>query len=578
MPNFRTLCVPHATSWGSSVGRGEKPRMPADVADSMAAMMLAQAAYLDGKDGSSFAKGIAPEVLDAMARIHRAQAELLGIDARPLQPTELPGNSDNLDLARLPQTDLGNAERFATRFRGRFIHNTAIGWLAWDGTRWRRDEAENEVALYVHRAVRLIQLEAKAVAESDDDEIIETKRDGRVVKRSDKLAGWGRASESSPKLSAIPRHAAPYLAVATEELDADAWKINVANGTLIVRPSSDGEDPITFRPHDPADRITKRSPVIYDPNATCPTYDRFLHQVQPDVRMQTFLHRWFGYSLTGDVSEQKLVFFYGKGKNGKSTLVDIWGHVAGDYGEISPIETFLDQGKGRNAGAATPDVAILQSVRFLRTSEPEKNAKLAEAFIKLMTGGEPIQARHLNRDYFRFRPAFKLTMQGNYRPQISGTDEGIWRRVVLVPWTVTVGAPDGDLPAKLLNEASGILNRALDGLRNYLDDGLMLPEPVADATAEYRADSDPLGRFLAEVVINEVGAREQSSVFHRTFVAWAKVSGEREWSPKGLANAMKERGYRSKSSHVMWWLDIRLRLYEGDFSSATPHPAQEADE
>ncbi|MER8838463.1 phage/plasmid primase, P4 family [Mesorhizobium sp. M0913] len=486
--------------------------------------------------------------------------------------------ADDFDLAQLPQTDLGNAERFARRFKQKFLHNSALGWLDWDGTRWRREDADNAVSLAVHRTVRLIQVEAKVLRESDEDHVVETKRDGRIIRRSDRLAGWGRASEASPKMSAIPKHGAPYLAVATDDLDSDPWKINVANGTLVVRRDAGDEDPIAFRPHDPHDRITKRSPVFYDPHASCPIYDRFLDQVQHDPQMRAFLHRWFGYSLTGDTSEQKLVFFYGKGKNGKSTLVDVWGHVAGDYGEISPIETFLDQGKGRNAGAATPDVAILQSVRMLRTSEPEKNAKLGESFIKLVTGGEPIQARHLNKDYFRFRPAFKLTMQGNYRPQISGTDEGIWRRVVLVPWLVTVDKPDGDLPAKLAAEASGILNRALDGLRSYLEDGLKLPEPVTDATAKYRADSDPLGRFLAEAVVGEVGAREQSSTFHRVFVAWAKASGEREWSPKGLGNAMKERGYQSIRSDGMWWIDIRLRLHEADFSSASPHPSQGADD
>ena len=120
-------------------------------------------------------------------------------------------------------------------------------------------------------------------------------------------------------------------------------------------------------------------------------------------------------------------------------------YVAGDYGETVPIETFLDHGKARGAGQATPDLAILPGVRMLRTSEPEKGAKLAEAMVKLVTGGEPIQARHLNRDFFKFYPQFKLTMSGNYRPTISGTDEGIWRRVRLVPFGVTIPKEERDI-------------------------------------------------------------------------------------------------------------------------------------
>lgn len=394
---------------------------------------------------------------------------------------------------------------------------------------------------------------------------------------SDKVAAWGRASESASRLKAIAQHGAPYLCADASKLDADPWRLNVLNGTLHFRREAGEADPVSFKPHNPGDLITKLAPVIFDPNATCPRYDHFLADVQPSAEMRRFLHQWGGYSLTGDTGEQKLCFFYGKGRNGKSTLVDAWGVVSGDYGETVPIETFLDQGRGRNAGAATPDLALLPGVRFLRTSEPEKGAKLAESLIKLVTGGEPIQARHLNRDYFKFRPSFKLTMSGNYRPSINGTDEGIWRRVALVPWSVTVAKPDATLLSKLAAESSGILNRLLDGLRDYLEGGLCLPEEVSVATADYREDSDPLGRFLASCVAIEQGSRVQSSAMHRLFIAWARGNGASEWSPKGLALALKERGFRSKQSNCVFWLDCRLVRVEADFADPAPQ-MQEADE
>lgn len=475
------------------------------------------------------------------------------------------GVADDLELGFKPLTDLGNAERFAARYRGKLIFVEAMGWLVWTGHRWAREGANEAVTRAVHDVVRRIQDEATAVRRSDRDHTV---GDGKKAKLySDKVAEWGRASEAAAKLKPIPLQAAPYLAVASSDLDADPWKINVLNGTLVIRRKRGEGDPIRLKPHDPGDFITKLAPVIYDPNAVCPTYDTFLAEVQPAAPMRRFMHQWGGYSLTGDVGEQKLCFFYGKGKNGKSTLVDAWGAVAGDYGETVPIETFLDQGRGRNAGAATPDLAILPGVRFLRTSEPEKGAKLAEALIKLVTGGEPIQARHLNRDYFKFRPAFKLTMSGNYRPSIDGTDEGIWRRLVLVPWLVTVAIPDRLLPFKLAAEASGILNRLLDGLRDYLDAGMVWPEAVTEATEQYREDSDPLGRFLADAVATSPGNRVQVTELHRVHSAWAKANGEKEWSAKGLSAAMKERGYRSKQSNVMWWLDITMLKGELDYDT-----------
>lgn len=479
------------------------------------------------------------------------------------------------DLAKIPLTDLGNAERFARRNHKKFLYVDTLGWLAWDGRRWARGGVEGLLLKAVHETVRAIQNEATAIADTDDDFVVAKRANNEDLMLSDALAKWGRASEAATKLQAIPKHATAYLSISGEHLDADPWRINVLNGTLIIdRTTAGDEDVVRFAPHNPNDKITKLAPVYFDPDAECPVYDRFIKQVLPDDGLQRFIHQWGGYSLTGDTAEQKLCFFYGKGKNGKSTLVDAWGAVAGDYGETVPIETFLNQGRGRNAGQATPDLAILPGVRFLRTSEPEKGAKLAEALIKLVTGGEPIQARHLNRDYFKFRPAFKLTMSGNYRPAIDGTDEGIWRRVALIPWLVTVEKPDRGLPAKLALESSGILNRLLDGLRDYVESGLVFPDAVTEATASYRDDSDPLGRFLRVAVERSTGDRVQSSQMHRVFIAWTKAVGEREWSPKGLALALKERGFRSMQSNVMWWLDVRLSEAGAEFAggSVAPHP------
>ena len=473
----------------------------------------------------------------------------------------------NMRLAFFPLTDLGNAERFRERYLDRLLWCPALGWLAWDGKRWSREGADDLVKIAEHDTVRAIQEEADEVRESG---LKGEETGGRdyvfaVVKEqpvfySDKIASWGRASEALNKLGALSKRGAPYFAIGVEKLDADKMKINVANGTLVVARKSDGEDYVSFKPHDPADLITKISPVDYEPAAACPEYDKFITRVQPQEPMRVFLHQWLGLSLTGDVSEQKLAFLYGKGSNGKSVLIDAVSYVAGDYGETVPIETFLDHGKSRNAGQATPDLAILPGVRMLRTSEPEKNSRLAEAMVKLVTGGEPIQARHLNRDFFKFYPQFKLTISGNYRPTISGADEGIWRRLRLLPFNITIPKEERDihLSEKLRAEASGILNRLLDGLRLWCDKGLIEPEAVTLATAEYRSASDPLGRFLSMCVEESAGDRVQSSVLYQVFEAWCKSSGETAWKQKGFSLAMEERGYKRKHSDVTWFVDIKL--------------------
>lgn len=505
-----------------------------------------------------------------------------GGEGEPPDASDALGQRD-MRLAFFPLTDLGNAERFRERYKDKLLWCKAIGWLVWDGKRWSRDGADTAVMLAEHDTVRAIQREAAAVRESgmkDEDEggrdyVFKETKDA-VILYSDKIASWGRSSEAANKLGALSKRGEPYFAVPMEKLDADPFKINVSNGTIVVDRSKKDEDIVSFKPHDPADFITKLAPVEYVPAALCPFYDAFLSRVQPRVDMRRFLHQWGGLSLTGDGSEQQLGFFYGKGSNGKSVLVEIWSYVAGDYGEVVPIETFIDQGKMRSAGQATPDLAILPGVRMLRTSEPEKGSKLAEAMIKLVTGGEPIQARHLNRDFFKFRPQFKLTISGNYRPTISGTDEGIWRRMRLIPFDVTIPKEERDihLPEKLRREASGILNRLLDGLRDWCDKGLSEPEDVTKATAEYRSTSDPLGRFLAVCVIPSEGDKVQSSVLHEVFEAWCKASGEKAWTNRGLSMAMDERGYHRHQSNVMWWLDIKLMKSVNDFVDHEGRPLQ----
>jgi putative DNA primase/helicase len=168
-------------------------------------------------------------------------------------------------------------------------------------------------------------------------------------------------------------------------------------------------------------------------------------------------------------------------------------------------------------------------------------------------------------------------MSGNYRPKIEGADEGIWRRMVLVPWLVMVPEEmrDKRLGQKLKIEASGILNRLLDGLRDWLDRGLVAPQDVAAATAEYRKDSDPLGRFLDACVVADAGGRVQASVMHELYVAWAKSNSASEWTAKGLASALKERGFESHHSNVNWWLNVKLTRGVGDFLDNEGRPLKQ---
>ncbi|SMD10160.1 putative DNA primase/helicase [Fulvimarina manganoxydans] len=479
-----------------------------------------------------------------------------------------------VQLALKPLTDLGNVERFVARYGETFRWCLELGWLAWDGRRWVIEDAETRAMLAIYDTVRAIQTEGFALAASPEDfEVQPATRGKEAVFLSEKVKQWGRSSESKGHIEALVKLSCRKLSIRPDMLDADPMLFNVRNGTLVFRRPEDcpdGEDLVTIKPHDAGDLITKLAPVDFDPDAGRPVFDGFFERVQPDAAHRRYLAQWCGYSALGNADEHKIAFFYGKGRNGKSTFTDAVSFVFGDYSDTVPIETFLDQGAKRKGGDATPELADLRRVRMLLTSEPEKGAKLAEAKIKLVTGGEVVKVRHLNKDFFRLKPEFTVTMAGNYRPEITGSDDGIKARVDLVPWSVHIPREERDkrLAKKLEAEASGILNFVLDGVRDYLENGLVTPASILEATEQYFADSDPLGRFLELCVRSHDGSRVQSSELHRLHSAWAKAAGENEWSNKGFTKAMKERGWRSKQSNNVYWLDMVTVKTVGDFIDA----------
>ncbi len=567
-------------------------------------------AYLDDRDASY----PAPDDDDGGEASFHSEFDEPGASAGGSGGRIAPARNDELDrqCAFFATTDLGNAERFRARHAWRFRFNIELGWFIWDGRRWEllseeKDKVPGKVSLAVFETIRSIRHEAELVQASGlKEELPKDASDEQKAATLDFIAKWkgagdnkvpvlysdtlrdhAKSSEGAMRLSCIASIVKSFddVAIRADAMDSDRMAINVLNGTLRLTQSGkrwamvDGVLKLVtigtrwglrVDKHNPKDLISKVANVAFDPTAKSAVYDAFLAVVQPDDKMRRFLHQWGGLSLTGDISEQKLAFFHGKGRNGKSTLVDAWSHVAGDYGGSVAIETFLDQGRGRKGGEATPDLARLPGIRFLRTSEPEKGAKLAEALIKLITGGELIDARFLNKGFFSFLPSFKVTISGNHKPKITGHDDGIWRRVMLVPWDVQIAKADVDkaLPDKLKKEAAGILNRLVEGLLDWRENGLSEPDSVIAATAKYREQSDQLGRFLDECTQPVSGERSKSSVLYALFTAWSKATGSAEWQTQGFSKAMEDRGFEKKTSNGIQWLDIKMIKSVEDYADS----------
>ena len=440
-------------------------------------------------------------------------------------------------------TDAGNGERLTHRWGNVFRYCTQRGWYYWTGKHWMLDEVEK-----VHKAaletVRRIPDELELHLEGIDGE------DEESEKRRDEIRGevsrWAKASEGKGHLSAAVElcHAIGQgINVRIGVFDHDQWLFNCDNGTLDLRNNE-------FRPHCQEDLITNISPVVYDPKADCTLWLEFLDTVMAgNQELIAFLQRAAGYSLTGSTTQHCLFMLYGNGRNGKSTFLEVLQHVIGTYAKSTSMEIFL----AKNQEGIPNDLAALHNARFVTGVETEDGRRLAEAKVKQITGGDTIVARFLHREFFEFQPQFKIWIGTNHRPVIRGTDEGIWRRIRLVPFEVYIpdGKVDEKLKEKLLSEASGILNWALAGLDEYRLGGLMEPAAVTAATDEYRKAEDWLQRFLDSETKEATGPtdRTQAREVYARYKHWAEDAKEYVQSERKFNEAMEGHGVVSSKSN-----------------------------
>jgi len=453
-------------------------------------------------------------------------------DAQAIEEAEehLDGDGDGAaQIPRFPHTEYGNAERMIWRY-GEDVRycQTWNQWLHWTGQQWELDET-GALDRYAKATVRAIQEEADTAEEEGD------------VGYAAALAVWGRQSESASAMSNLLRVARsePGIPIRPNDLDRDAMLFNCQNGTINLRTGD-------LWPARRAQLCSKISPVAYDPLATCPRWEQFLREIMgDDTETIEWLKKAVGYSLTGSVTEKCFMVLYGSGNNGKSKFMDTISHIVGDYGSTADFNTFLV----RRSDGPRDDLADLHGARFVSSSESERGAKLAEAFIKNVTGGDKVKARHLHEKLFEFYPLFKLWLMTNHKPYIGGTDPGIWGRVRLVPFEVEIPPEkqDKELGAKLRAEAPGILRWAVEGCLRWQQEGLGESSAIARATMEYREEMDVLAAFLRECChTDDPDAMATKDEVYKAFKAWAHEEGmKRPYQKRTLCDMLKERGYPS---------------------------------
>lgn len=477
----------------------------------------------------------------ALARIETIEVPKSESTTAEEEPTPEETNTAEAAASRIEKyTDLGNARRFVARYRGTVLYcDTWCRWLLWDGMRWAEDQKLEVVA----RAGDLIRSLYPMAKKIKDEE--ERKAFLRHVIRSESHGSISAMVTLAKADRALARH--------TDDFDSDPWLLTVQNGTLDLRTGR-------LQPHRQGNMITKLAPVTFDPSAGCPDWLAFLDMIMLGRKsLIEFLKRAFGASLTGITSDKAMFILFGPGgDNGKSTMVEVVEMLLGDYAVRTPVSTFL----AKREGGIPNDIARLRGARFVWAAESHRGARLDEALIKEMTGGDRMAARFMRAEWFDFMPAFKPWLATNHKPTIRG-DPAIWRRLKLVPFEYTIPKEKQkkrhEVMAIFRAELPGILNWAIEGCLEWQRDGLGVPEEVVTATQEYEAEQDTFAMFLEEKCVCTPNARVLSLPLYKAYKSWTEERGEPPVTHKTFASLMSEKGFaKAKKKYGVEYAGVGL--------------------
>ena len=436
-------------------------------------------------------------------------------------------------------TDVGNANRFVEHIRDRWIYVPEQGaWFYWDSVHWCRDKTRR---LFQEAKAAVVKMYKEAALEKDDD-------------KRKSIAGWAAKSENEQRLNAMISlsRSDPSIVVPQDRLDCDPYLFGVLSGVLDLRTGK-------LIPAAQEQYITQQAPVAYDKFAEAPQWTEFVRKVcSGNQSLAAYIRRAIGYTLTGLTGEQVLFFLYGNGQNGKSVLIETLSHILGDYSAAAPSSMLM---KTHNETIPN-DVARLRGRRMASLSELDVGDRFNEAKIKLYTGSDEVPARFMHQEWFEFVPSAKMWIHGNHKPVIRGQDKGIWRRIVLLPFSHEV--PDDErvldfAKVHLYPEASGILNWALKGCLEWQKKGLAAPNVILAQTAMYRDESDVLGDFIGERC--DVGRKYDASSpdLYRAYTRFCERRNERPMTGNMFGRLMGERFDRLGKKRPPIYVGLRVR-------------------
>lgn len=461
-----------------------------------------------------------------------------------------PGPTTRLTVAEPPtytETDDGNALRLVDTHGTtlRYVPQRGL-WLTWNGARWTWDEAA-----YVRELARVVARNLPT-----NDQQARTHRSKSLSKRG---------IDAMVNLAQSDTRAVVHLA----DLDAKPYHLNTPDGVVDLRTGQ-------LTTANPTDLHTRSTTVTPDPTAPTPRWDQFLADTfAGDPDLTTYVQRLLGVSLVGTVLEQLLPFAFGSGANGKSvlfeTIQELIGLAPGGYAISIPADLLV--ARARDDHPAT--IAQLAGVRIAIGGELEEGARFAEAKVKMLSGGDPINARFMAKNPFTFIPTHSLWLHANFQPEVRTGGPAFWRRIRQIPFVHTV--PEAQRVKNLRetlvhDEGPGILAWLVQGAADYFTHGLTEPATVVNATAAYQHDTDTIAQFVEDrcetgnPVAQHMHAR--TATLRQAYETWCRAEGVEAVSAKALTQQLRAKYgvLQSRSNAARFYDGIRLVDVSPDLS------------
>ena len=437
--------------------------------------------------------------------------------------------------------DTGNADRFIDRYGNLYKYSyIANKFYIYDGMKWKIDDKGS-----IRKLI---------------DEMIESIKDEKIIHGDDvteeeareffqKYYKKTRGTQAKKNIMNELMHRRPAT---PDDFDRDDMLINVANGYIDLTSRE-------LYKHDINKMFSQITNTDYTEKMQPAVWLDFLNDIfAGDQEVIRYIQKALGYSLTGSTREQIMFILFGKGRNGKSIFVEVISEILGDYSNNMQAKSLMVK---KNDNVNT-DIARLSKARFVTSSEPNEGFRFDEGLIKQLTGGDKVTARFLYAEEFEYTPKFKIWVSTNHKPIIRGTDDGIWRRLVLIPFDVQIPEEkvDKDLKYKLLREAPAILNWMAEGAYMWMQEGLAMPEKLKEAVQKYRNEMDTLGQFIEDCCKVDKNSSEKVSILHQAYKTWSNdnLTSTKVLGMKSFSQKMEERFFKESRRDANYFIGIEI--------------------